>query len=177
MEIPEVIGFPIGATSRKIIPWNRDRSAARHQMSPFSNFTKMVRTYLIMYWLAPKNAYIHPIEGRKELQGIVIFAGHQRGAWRPVGPTIYPQEAGSERWVCLIFHPSVVLIRSYFGVHTSTYLSTGHLTHQTPVPLYPPGRNPITFSPTFITIPAARHLALAVRRIMHENYSRVNLLR
>ena len=39
------------------------------------------------------------------------FAGHQRGALRPLGPTIYPQGAGFERWVCLIFHPSVVLIR------------------------------------------------------------------
>ena len=75
---------------------------------------------------------VYPPIGRQK--GI---AGHQRGALPPLGPTIYPQEAGSERWVYLIFHPSVVLIRKYFSIHTFTYLSTSHLTRQTPVPSYP----------------------------------------
>ena len=93
--------------------------------------------YVLIIFLAPKNAWIRQ-------EDIVIFAGHQRGALRPLGPTIYPQEAGSKHWVCLIFHPSVTLEKKYISKHTSTYLSNDHLTYQTPVLSYQPGHSPIT---------------------------------
>ena len=120
--------------------------------------------------------------GRQE--HIVIF---QRGALRPLGPTIYPQEAGSERWVCLIFRPSVFLIRKYFSIRTSTYLSNSHLIHQTSVPPYPPCRTPLLdvshrasnrstiFSPTFITLLVARGLDPAAHVMIQENYLLLNL--
>ena len=75
---------------------------------------------------------VDPLIGKQK--GIARHCRHQQGAMRPLGPTIYPRK-GSERWVCLIFY-SVVLIRKYFSIHTSTYLSTGHLTRHTPVPSY-----------------------------------------
>ena len=122
--------------------------------------------------------------GRQE--DIVIFAGHQRGAWTNNLPTGSRLRTLSN-WVCLIFYPSVVLIRKYFSIHTPIYLSNGHLTHQTLVLSHPPGHHHYSmfpasnrstnFSPTFITLLVARCLDLAAHGIIQENYSHANLLR
>ena len=108
------------------------------------------------------------------------FSGHQRGALRPLGLTIYPQEAGSERWVYLIFHTSVVLIRKYFSIHTFTYLSTGHLTRSLRIHMSHPitRRFPLHFhhfSSTFITLLVVRCLDPTAHGIIQENFSRVSI--
>lgn len=106
--------------------------------------------------------HVDPPIGREN--GIL---GHCHICWTPterLAPTgingiFHPREAGCEHWVCLIFHPIVVLIRNHFIIDTPTYLSTGHLTSN-PGPFAPPLLNVFhhtsnqstTFSPTFIIL-------------------------